>query len=91
MTKTYRKLTTAALLLWLCSFTTCFFGPLYVISKIPKERLARMSDKDWIGVEWIGGGMLLFLSGSVLALAALFQWFKQKRRGSSATMINARK
>jgi hypothetical protein len=70
---------------WVVSFATCFFGERYEISKIPTEKLARMSDTDWIGAEWIGCGMLIFLLGTVLAFAALSQWFKQKRRNSTNT------
>ena len=53
-----KRITVAALLLFVIGFCLFLVGPQYEIHKILSEGRARMADFDWIGVEWIAAGML---------------------------------
>lgn len=46
--------------LLLASIAICVLGVEYEVGKIPPEVRAGMSDTDWVGVEWIARGMILF-------------------------------
>jgi hypothetical protein len=60
-----------SLLLSIVSLATCHFGVQYEIDKIPPEIRARMSDTDWIGIEWIFRGMLIFFGAVISSVIAL--------------------
>jgi len=44
-------------------FVMFVFGPKLAALQIPADRRARMADFDWIGVEWIAGGVLMMIAG----------------------------
>ena len=66
-----RSLRYSAALLLVASGLTCFVGPRYAVSRLSPAQRHSMTDTDWIGVEWIGIGMLLFAVAVVLILAAV--------------------
>ena len=66
----------------LASMATCYFGVRYAINQIPPEVRAGMSDTDWVGSEWIGRGMYLFLLGVLIGLIPLIGWLLKKLRSS---------
>jgi hypothetical protein len=57
-----------ALLLILSGVTTCHFGVRHEIALIPPEQRARMTDTDWVGVEWAAKGLRLMEAGGGRAL-----------------------
>jgi hypothetical protein len=79
MKKTVQILIGVALLLFVASCATCYFGVNYSVSQIPPEVKKQMTDTDWIGTEWIGRGMLLMLCAVVSAVVAISIWFFQKK------------
>jgi hypothetical protein len=85
MRKLYKLLLGGALLLTAASTATCFFGVRYAINQIPPEEIARRGDTDWIGVEWLLRGGLLFAIALALVLITIILWLYQlimsKRRG----------
>lgn len=80
MKKVIRWLWSVSLLLILASFATAFLGVRYAVSQIPQEVRDRMSDTDWVGVEWIVRALLLQGVSVLLALSAIVLWIIQKRR-----------
>lgn len=74
MRKASRRILGASLLFFVASMSTCFFGVRYAINRIPPEKLKRMGDTDWIGVEWIFGGGVLLLIAALLALVPPILW-----------------
>jgi hypothetical protein len=79
MKKTVRILIGVALLLFVASCATCYFGVNYSVSQIPPEVRKQMTDTDWIGVEWIERGMLLMLCAILSTVAAICIWFSQRK------------
>lgn len=67
-------------LLMIASFATCCFGVQHEIDKIPVETRARMGDTDWVGVEWIGRGMIIFIGAALAGFASVTLWIIQRRR-----------
>jgi hypothetical protein len=51
----------------------------YEIAKIPPDIRARMTDTDWIGVEWIGRGMILQVVALIAGSWGLGFWFSERR------------
>jgi hypothetical protein len=80
MRKLYRVLFGLSLLLVIASWATCHFGVEHEIGKIPAEQRALMADFDWIGAEWIGLGVTIFLAGALAAILALILRMIRKRR-----------
>ncbi|HLM02262.1 MAG TPA: hypothetical protein VK400_14520 [Pyrinomonadaceae bacterium] len=78
--KTIKILLIAGVLLLIASFATCHFGVQYAISQIPPEIRTNMSDTDWIGVEWIGRGLLIFLGAVAALFSALILWLRCNKR-----------
>ena len=72
-----------SLALALASLATCYFGAEHAVHQIPPEVRARMSDTDWIGVEWIGYGLFLGSLAVILALAALTLRIRQRRHSKT--------
>jgi hypothetical protein len=70
-----------SLLLSIASLATCHFGVQHEIDKIPPEIKAQMSDFDWIGIEWIAGGSIIFVFAAISAITALTLWLIDRRRG----------
>jgi hypothetical protein len=81
----HRVLFALSFLLMLASFATCHYGVQHEISKIPPETRARMSDFDWIGVEWIERGMIVLFVAIILACVALTMWLRGRRRVDGQT------
>lgn len=79
MSRPIRLLLSGSLVVFALSIATCYFGVNYEVSKIPPEVRKGMSDTDWIGVEWIGGGMLLSLLSIALFITAAILFLRQKR------------
>ena len=77
-----RLLLTVSCVAILGSMATCYFGVRYAINQIPPEDRALMSDTDWVGSEWIGRGMYIFLLGVLIGLIPLIGWFLKKLRGA---------
>lgn len=62
-----------SILLILSSAAIMFFGMQHEINKIPPEVRARMTDTDWIGVEWIMRGFVVFfIAISMQFVGAIF-------------------
>jgi len=86
MKKFIRILLISFLFLTVASFATCYFGVEHEINKIPVEVRLKMSDFDWIGVEWITPGILIQTIAFSCLLLAIFLYFfylpknKQSRR-----------
>ena len=71
----------AAVLTFLGSGLTCFIGPRYTVSQLPAAQRGSMTDTDWIGVEWIGAGMVLLAIAVTLMIAAVVMSRRAKRTG----------
>ena len=82
MRKVSRRLLWASVFLFVASMSTCFFGVRYAINQIPPEKLSRMQDTDWIGVEWILGGGILLVMAVVLALVPPILWLFRRIVGT---------
>lgn len=67
------------LLLTVVSFATCHFGVQHEINKIPPETREKMKDFDWVGIEWIGLGMIAEFFAVVCLMLALVFWNKQRQ------------
>ena len=50
---------------------TCYFGIQHEIAKIPPEQRARMTDTDWVGVEWVALGSTIFAGGIVVLVITI--------------------
>ena len=74
-----------SLLLLLTSFGTCYFGVSYEVSKIPIEVREGMADTDWVGIEWIAGGTVIFFVSAITAIASLIIYLVQRRRRQKST------
>ncbi len=67
------------LFLTIVSFSTCHFGTQHEINKIPRETREKMQEFDWVGIEWIGLGMLIEFFAVVCLVLALVFWNKQSQ------------
>lgn len=77
-----RLLLLISLLLSVASWATCRFGVQHEINKIPPEVRSRMTDTDWVGVEWIGRGMLMQgIALGLLVMAGAGWIMRHKRTG----------
>jgi hypothetical protein len=76
-----------SLLLSIASLATCHFGVQHEIDKIPPEIKARMSDFDWIGIEWIARGSIIFVFAAISAITALTIWLIDGRRAKKESML----
>ena len=83
MKNAVRMLLSSSLALALAGTAVCHFGVRYSISKIPAEQRARMADFDWVGIEWIAVGSLAMLAAILLAVTAIFLFFRQRHRKQS--------
>lgn len=81
MRKASRRLLWASVFLLVVSMCTCFFGVRYSIDQIPPEKLRRMEDTDWIGVEWILRGGILLVLAALLALLPPILWLFRRIKG----------
>ncbi len=64
MKKSTRILLTISVVLMLAGTATCYFGERHVLNQLPADVRAHLeNDSDWLAVEWIAGGMGLFLLG----------------------------
>ena len=86
MGRAIRILFGGVLLLLVASFATCYFGVGHAIRQQYPNGVPPGQDTDWIGVEWIGRGMILMLVAIVainhcLRTVALSEL--QKKKGSS--------
>jgi hypothetical protein len=75
-----------SLLFSIASLATCHFGVQHEINKIPPEIKSQMSDFDWIGIEWIAGGSIIFVFAAILAITALTIWLIDRRRSERASI-----
>lgn len=75
MSKASLRLLWASIFFFAVSMSTCFFGVRYAINQIPPEKLSRMGDTDWIGVEWMMGGGILRVIAILLALVLQYDGF----------------
>jgi TRAP-type C4-dicarboxylate transport system permease small subunit len=66
------------LFLLIGSFATCYFGVQYAESQISPEIRSKMTDTDWIGIEWIGRGLLILLLALITLCSSLFLWLRRK-------------
>ena len=67
-----------SLLLFLSGIAVSYFGVNYEIAKIPPDIRSQMSDTDWVGVEWIGIGAVLFaVAFSFMVLSTIIYFFKR--------------
>lgn len=82
MRRASRRLIWASVFFFVASMSTCFFGVRYAINQIPPERLSRMADTDWIGVEWILRGGILLVIAVVLALVPPITWLFRRVVGT---------
>lgn len=90
MGKVVKVLLWSAVVLFSASLATCHFGVRYEINQIAPEVRAGMGDTDWVGVEWIERGAVLFLvsalslvAGLVLLAVRKYKVHKSSRRGAS--------
>lgn len=60
------------------SFSTCYFGVKYAKQQIPSELRNKMSDTDWIGVEWIGLGSVILLIAILALILSMILWLRKK-------------
>ena len=67
------------LFLMIGSFATCRFGIQHEINKIPLETREKMQEFDWIGIEWIGLGMIIQFLAVVSLILALVLRYKQRQ------------
>jgi hypothetical protein len=82
MKKAIRILLAGSLLLFVSSLATCYFGVDYAVRQQFPNGVPPGQDTDWIGVEWIGRGMLLMLAAIVAIIIAGGLWFFQRyKRG----------
>jgi len=79
----HRVLFGLSLLLIVASWATCHYGVEHELSKIPAETRARMTDFDWIGVEWIWRGTIMLFVALILDFVALLMWLARRRRIAS--------
>src|SRR5262245_3259820 len=80
MTKIVKISLSASIFFCVLSLSTCLLGPMYEARKIPPEIRGRMTDTDWIGVEWVAIGGILFLLGLAIAVGGLAIWYRQRHR-----------
>ncbi len=67
------------LFLTIVSFATCHFGTQHEINKIPRETRQKMSDTDWVGIEWIGLGVIIESLAFVCLVLSLILWIKTRQ------------
>ena len=87
MKKLIKALLVIAVLLFVASCATCYFGVEHEINKIPAERRAQVSDFDWIGIEWIMRGMVISLIAFICAFAAIALWIVKLLRGRAGDVL----
>jgi hypothetical protein len=75
-----------SLLLSIASLATGYFGVRHEIDKIPPEIKARMSDFDWIGIEWIAGGLIIFAFALISAITGLTIWLIDRSRAKKESI-----
>ena len=87
MRKAIRRLLGGSLLLFVASYATCYFGVGYAIRQQYPNGVPHGQDTDWIGVEWIGRGMILMLVAITAIVLAGGLWFFQRyKRGRAASV-----
>jgi hypothetical protein len=59
------------LILTVISLSICYFGVEYEINKISPEIRSKMTDFDWIGIEWIRLGILIQIVAIVCLIPAI--------------------
>ena len=83
MEKFIRILLISSLILTIVSPATCHFGVQYEINQIPVEVRSKMTDFDWIGVEWITFGVFIQTIALICLTLAIslysFRLLKNKR------------
>lgn len=75
-----RVLFVLSLLLMIASAGTCYFGVQHEINKIPPDTRAAMEDFDWIGNEWLGRGIIIFIVAVIVVFASFTLWIIRRRR-----------
>jgi hypothetical protein len=85
MKNIHRILLGLSLVLMVASWATCHYGVEHEINKIPAETRAGMADFDWIGVEWIGRGIIILFVAVAIDCVALMMWLRERRRIANQT------
>ena len=80
MQRISRLLFLVAALIFVGGLATCWFGVQHEIAKIPPDVRARMSDTDWVGVEWVARGMTVcgFALGILIISIAIRAWLRSR-------------
>jgi hypothetical protein len=87
MMKIIRTLLGSSLLLFVSSFATCYFGVGYAVRQRFPDGVPPGQDTDWIGVEWIGRGIILMIAATAATAIAGGLWFFQRyKRGRAASL-----
>lgn len=76
--KLIKILLVIGLFLLVASFATCYLGVQYAEKQIPPEIRGKMTDTDWVGIEWIGRGLLVFMLSVITLFSALAFWLRRK-------------
>lgn len=85
MKRITRILLGGSLLLFVASLATCYFGVGHAIRQQYPNGVPPGQDTDWIGVEWIGRGMILMLAAIAAIIIAVGLWlFQTYKRGKDA-------
>ena len=87
MKKAIRILLGGSLCLFVSSFATCYFGVGYAIRQRFPNGVPPGQDTDWLGVEWVGRGMILMLVAIAAVVIAVGLWlFQRYKRGRVASL-----
>ena len=72
--------------MFVASLATCYFGVGHAIRQQYPNGVPPGQDTDWIGVEWIGRGMILMLVAIAAIVIAFCLWLFQiyKRRHAAS-------
>ncbi|MGC2697012.1 MAG: hypothetical protein WA738_14605 [Candidatus Angelobacter sp.] len=83
--KTRDTLLAAGWILLALSLGMCIVGPRLNISDLPADLRRSMGDLNWMGLDWIMGGMIV---GALALMCFLAQWVLRPRRirGSAAPL-----
>ena len=85
MKRVIRILLGGAVLLFVASLATCYFGVDHAIRQQYPNGVPRGQDTDWIGVEWLMRGMILMLIAIATVVIACCFWLFQRYKRRHAT------
>jgi len=78
----HKKIGLVGCVLIIAGAALSLLGTEHEISKIPAAHRARMSDTDWVGVEWVARGAAVALLGVVcVGVSGALFYRKSHRRG----------